>query len=152
MPLVIPGLIVGALDLRRARSAGSSPLASFLAIGLSLVWAVVIIVVVVASGGSSTAGCTSYSGALRPAYDKAVADLRAGQTGQAVTSDLANAVTQANNSAAAAQNVSERAALSALAVDLRQALVQASEHSSRPSALAPQLAADWVALTKSCPS
>lgn len=152
MPLVIPGLVVGALDLRRARRAGSSPFASLLAIGLSLVWAVVIIVVVVATGGGSAAGCTSYSGALQPAYDKAVADLRAGQTGQAVAADLANAVSQANNSAAAAQNVSERAALSALAGDLRQAGVVASQPGSRPSTLAPQLAADWQALTTSCPS
>ena len=147
LPLVIPGLVLGVLSLRRARTDGSSRLASWLAIGLSLAWAVVIVVVATASSGS---GCAGYPAALRPAYAKAMADLASGQQGPAQAADLGQAASEANAAAASAQQTQLRETLFAMAGDLEQAHADVSAQRAVPPALRQHLAADGAALTKSC--
>src|SRR6202042_1002075 len=68
VPLVVPGLIAGILGLWRSRTAGSSQLASWAAIALSVIWALVIVLVFAGGSGGQTSACASYPASVRHAY------------------------------------------------------------------------------------
>jgi hypothetical protein len=146
VPLVLPGLVVGFLSLRRARAAGSSQRASWLAIAASLAWAVVLVVIVASGSGSSAGGCTGYPVAVRHAYAKVMADFTDRAPASVQAADLGVAVTGANASAAGAGQIAVRSALSAMAGDLEQARADVTAHGAVPAALRQHLAADGAAL------
>jgi hypothetical protein len=146
MPLVLPGLIVGFFSLRRARSAGSSQVASWIAIAASVLWAVVIVAVVSASGGSG-GGCAGYPTRVTQAYGKVMADLRAGAPAQTLAADLGVAVNRTNAAAATADQITVRNALFSMASDLEQARADVTANRPVPAALRQHLTADGTALS-----
>jgi hypothetical protein len=155
LPLVVPGLVVGLLGLRRSSPGEPGRRASVLALAASLAWAVVIVVlvVVVAGGSGSSAGC-SYPAAVRQAYGTAMADLSGNASAATQATDLGIAASRANSAAAAAGDVGVRSALFALAGDLQQARadVIAGKRPAVPPALRQRLSADGAALKASCPA
>ena len=151
LPLVVPGLVVGLIGLRRTSSGKPGRLASVLAIAASLAWAVVIVVLVAVSTGGSSGGC-SYPAAVQQAYATAMADLRGGAPAATRATDLGLAVSRANSAAAAASDVQVRSALFAMAGDLQQARTDVIASRSVPASLREQLVTDGAALTASCPA
>ncbi len=152
VPLVVPGLIAGVLGLRRARAAGSSQLASWAALALSVIWALVIVLVFAAGSGGQASACASYPASVRHAYTSAVTDLARTKVGQTQAADIRQAATLANNAAAAAagQN-SVRIALAQMANDLEQAGADVTAHRQVPATLLQALASDGTALSDACP-
>jgi hypothetical protein len=152
LPLVVPGLVVGVLGLRRSGPGEPGRRASLLALAASLAWAVVIVVVVVAASGSGSSGGCSYPAAVHQAYAKAMADLSGGASAATQATDLGIAASKANSAAAAAGNVGVRSALFAMAGDLQQARADRIAGRAVPTALRAHLTADGPALTASCPA
>jgi hypothetical protein len=154
LPLVVPGLVVGVLGLRRSRPGEPDRRASVLALAASLAWAVVIVVLVVVAGGSGSPGGCSYPAAVHQAYATAMADLSGGASAATQATDLGIAASRANSAAAAAGDVGVRSALFAMAGDLQQARadVIAGKKKGVPASLRAHLAADGAALTASCPA
>jgi len=150
VPLVVPGLVVGLVGLRRSSSGEPGRRASVLALVASLAWAVVIVVLVMATGGGSSSGC-SYPAAVHQAYATAMADLSGGAPAAQQATDLGIAASRANSAAAAAGDIKVRTALFALAGDLQQARADViAGRLAQASLLRPQLATDGTALTASC--
>jgi len=152
LPLVVPGLVVGLLGLRRSGPGEPGRRASLLALAASLAWAVVIVVVVVAASGSGSSGACSYPAAVHQAYAKAMADLSGGASAATQATDLGVAASKANSAAAAAGNIGVRSALFAMAGDLQQARADRIAGKAVPAALRAHLTADGPALTASCPA
>jgi hypothetical protein len=148
IPLVLPGLIAGALGLR-AYPAGPARRPSWLAIAMSIAWAVVIVVIVIATSGGPASSCT-YPAAVHQAYAKVMADFSSSAPATAQAADLGTAATQANAAAAAAGQIGMRNALFALAGDLQQARAEVTAHGTVPATLRHQLAADDPALASAC--
>ena len=153
LPLVVPGLVVGLLGLRRSRSGEPGRLASMLALAASLAWAVVIAVLVAANSGGSSGGC-SYPAAVHKAYATAMADLSSGAPAATQATDLGLAASDANSAAAAARQIQVRTALTGMAGDLQEARadVIAKGKGTVPPTLREHLVADGAALTASCPA
>lgn len=151
VPLVIPGLVLGGLSLWRARGSGARQTASLVAVGASLVWAVIFIVIAGLGPGGPAASC-GYPAAVHQAYAKVMADFSSQAPMQVQAADLANATSQANAAAAAAQQPTTRSALSAMAGDLEQARADATAQRAVPATLRQRLAADGTAVTSSCAS
>jgi hypothetical protein len=153
VPLVVPGLVTGIVGLRRARLAGSSQLASWAAIALSVVWAVVLILVFAGGNGSQPNACAGYPAPVRQAYTSAVTDLARTTVGAAQAADIRHAAAIADGAAAAAsgQN-SVRSSLAELADDLEQAGADVTAHRQVPAALLQALAADGTRLAAACPA
>jgi len=152
LPLVVPGLVVGLLGLRRSGPGEPGRRASLLALAASLAWAVVIVVVVVAASGSGSSGGCSYPAAVHQAYAKAMADLSGSASAATQATDLGIAASKANSAAAAAGNIGVRTALFAMAGDLQQARADRIAGKAVPAALRAHLTADGPALTASCPA
>ncbi|HEY2508009.1 MAG TPA: hypothetical protein VGI58_15955 [Streptosporangiaceae bacterium] len=148
IPLVLPGLVAGALGLR-ANPSGPARQRSWLAIAMSLAWAVVIVVIVVSTSGGPAAGC-SYPAAVHQAYTKVMADFSSSAAARAQAADLGTAASQANTAAAGAGQIGLRSALSTLAGDLQQARADLTDRRTVPAALRRQLAADGPALVSAC--
>ncbi len=149
LPLVLPGVVLGVLGLRQARAARRGRALSWLAIGVSAVWAVVLGVVLFGSSGSTAGGCT-VPAAVRADYGRVVADMRDGASLGTVTADARAAASEANSAAAYAKQVPVRAALAALASDLEQVAGQRALPVSVRSQLGSRLSADAAALSKAC--
>jgi hypothetical protein len=149
--LVIPGLAMGAVGLRRARADGNSQRRSWLTIALSAAWALVIIILVSTSGGAA-GGCAGYPAALRQDYATVKAGLASGNLGTAQAAALGQAASLANTAAASAQQLQVRDALFALAGDLEQAHADVSAHRAVSATLHQHLTADGAALARSCPA
>lgn len=151
LPLVVPGLVLGALGLRRARSSGAGRGASLLAIALSVVWAVVLGVLAFGSGGSQP-GCSVPSSVHR-SYGRVLSDLASGANRSVLSADMSTAAGQANAAAANATQLPLHNALFALASDLEvaQADLAGKDHDV-PSSLQLRLTTDGTALTNSCAS
>jgi hypothetical protein len=156
LPLVVPGAVLGVLGLRRARTAGTGQIPSWIGIGLSAIWAVILIAIV-ASGGSSGPACSSSSqAAVSGAVSTVLRDLGTSAPQSTVAADLEQAMSQANAAAAGAQQVSARSAYVTLTTGLDRALatVQGSRggnHStSSYPALSSELSADNAAITSAC--
>lgn len=152
LPLVLPGAVLGVLGLRRARTAGTGQIPSWIGIGLSAIWAVILIVVL-ASGGSSGPDCSSSSrAAVSGAVSTVLRDLGTSAPRSTVTADLEQAMSQANAAAAGAQQVSIRSAYVTLTTGLDRALatVQGGHSTSSYPALSSELSADNAAITSVC--
>jgi hypothetical protein len=151
LPLVVPGLVVGVLGLRRSRAGEPGRRAAVLAVVASLAWAVIIVVVAVASTGGSASGC-GYPANVHQAYASVMADIRGGAPASTQEADLAVAAGRANSAAAAAGQISVRAALFALAGDLQQARADVIADRVVPASVQARLASDGAALSASCRS
>ena len=151
LPLVVPGLVVGLIGLRRSSSGEPGRLASMLALAASLGWAVVIVVLVMAGTGGSSAGC-SYPAAVHQAYATAMADLGGTAPAAKRATDFGLAATRANSAAAAAGKIQLRTALLAMAQDLQSARADVIANRPVPGSLRARLTADGAALTASCPA
>ena len=153
VPLVIPGLVAGAVSLRRSKPGDPVRRASLLAIVASLAWAVIIVVVVASTSGGSAGSC-QYPAAVHQAYAKAMNDLRSNAQASVTVADLGQAATRANASAAATAtgDISVRSALFAMTADLQQARADIVAKRPVPGSLRAHLTADETALTASCPS
>jgi hypothetical protein len=151
LPLVVPGLVVGLIGLRRSGSGEPGRRASVLALAASLAWAVVIVVVVAASAGGSSGGCT-YPAAVHQAYATAMAGVSGSVSAATQEADLGLAASRANSAAAAAGEIQVRSALFAMAGDLQQARADVIANRSVPASLRAQLSADGASLTASCPA
>jgi hypothetical protein len=152
VPLIVPGVVLGVLGLRRTRSTGTGLLQSWLGIAFSAIWAVVLIIVL-ATGGQSGPDCSGPAQAsVSTAMTAVLHDLSSGAAASTVEADLNHAISQANAAAAAAQQVSGRSALVALTTGLERALgaVQGSQKASSYATLRAQLAADNAAMTRAC--
>jgi hypothetical protein len=153
VPLVIPGLVAGAVGLRRSKAGEPLRRASILAIAASLAWAIVIVVLVASTAGGSAGSC-QYPAAVHQAYERAMADLRSNARASVTAADLGQAASRANASAVATAtgDVTVRSALFAMTADLQQARSDVVASRPVPSSLRAHLAADETALTASCPS
>jgi hypothetical protein len=153
VPLVIPGLVAGALSLRRSKAGDPVRRASILAIVASLAWAVIIVVLVASTSGGSAVSC-QYPAAVHQAYARAMADLSSNARASVTVADLGQAATRANVSAAATAtgDITVRSALFAMTADLQQARADVVARRPVPGALRAHLAADETALIASCPS
>jgi hypothetical protein len=151
LPLVVPGLVVGLIGLRRTSSGEPGRRASVLALAASLAWAVVIVVLVLVSTGGTSVGC-SYPAAVHQAYAAAMADLKGSAPAATQATDLGLAASRANSAAAAAGEMQVRAALFDMAGDLQQARTEVIAKRPVPASLRSQLTADGAALTASCPA
>jgi hypothetical protein len=153
VPLVIPGLVAGAVSLRRSKAGDPVRRASILAIAASLAWAVIIVVLVASTSGGSASNC-HYPAAVHQAYARAMADLRSNAPASVTVADLGQAATLANASAAATAtgDIAVRSALFAMTADLQQARADVVAKHGVPSSLRAHLAADGTMLTASCPS
>jgi hypothetical protein len=153
VPLVIPGLVAGALSLRRSKAGDPVRRASILAIVASLAWAVIIVVLVASTSGPPASSC-QYPAAVHQAYTRATADLRSNAPASVTVADLGQAATRANSSAAATAtgDIKVRSALFAMTADLQQARADVVAKRPVPSSLRAHLAADEAALAAACPS
>lgn len=151
VPLVVPGLVLGALGLGRSSAGEPARRASVAALAASLAWAVVIIVIVGISGSGSAAGNCSYPVAAQQAYQKAIADLGSSAPKQVRAAEISPAVSTVNASAAAAGQIPVRSALAAMADDLEEARLDLAAGRAVPAALRQHLGADGSALTRACP-
>ncbi len=151
VPLVLPGLVLGVLGLRRAGSGSAVRKASWLAIGASIAWAVVIVFLVSSSGGPA-ARCTGYPAAVRQAYGRVMTDLSSHASAAAQVGDLGVAASRANASAASAGQISIRTALFAMADDMAQARADVVAQRGVPAALRQHLTDDGIAPAGSCAS
>jgi hypothetical protein len=153
VPLVIPGLVAGALSFRRSKAGDPVRRASLLAIVASLAWAVIIVVVVASTSGGSAASC-QYPVAVHQAYARAMTDLSSNAQASVTVADLGQAATRANASAAATAtgDITVRSALFAMTADLQQARADVVAKRPVPGSLRAHLATDETVLTASCPS
>ncbi len=152
VPLVLPGVVLGVLGLRRARSTGTGRMPAWIGIALSAIWAVVLIVVLAGGGASAPACSASSQAAVSSAMSTVLRDLTDGAPASTVKADLSQAMSQANAAAASAQQVSARGAYVALTTGLSRALatMQTSHSTSTYAALSSQLSADNAAITSAC--
>jgi len=151
VPLVVPGLILGALGLGRSSAGEPARRASIVALAASLAWALVIVMIVAVSGAGSSAGSCSYPTAAQQAYQKAMTDLTSAAPKRVRAAEISAAVSTVNASAAAAGQIPVRTALAAMAGDLEQARSDLAAGRPVPSTLRQHLAADGAALTRACP-
>jgi hypothetical protein len=149
LPLVLPGLVVGVLGLRRSRSGKPGRAASVLALIASLAWAAVIVVVLAATSGGSAGGCT-YPAAVHQAYAQAMTDISGNVPAAQLAADLGTAASRANSAAAAATDIQGRNELFAMAADLQQARADVITQKAVPGSLRAHLSADGAALAASC--
>jgi hypothetical protein len=150
VPLVIPGLVLGALGLGTSSAGEPTRRASLAAIYTSLIWAVIIaVIVVISSSGTTQSGC-GYPAAVHQAYVKAMADLSGSTPASVQQADLSAAVSRANASAAATGQIPVRSALFALADDLEQARSDVAAGKAVPGVLRQRLRSDGTALTQAC--
>jgi hypothetical protein len=130
LPLVLPGLALGTIGLRRARITGTGRAASWLAIGISLIWAVILTVWLASSGGTTASACGGYENAVSIQVSQVLRDLASGAPQAVLTADLRQAITQANNAAAQAQQVTARDAMATLTARLQQVAADGSAAST----------------------
>ena len=149
VPLVVPGLVLGILGLRRAGPSGPGRLAYWTAIGLSVVWAIVIVLLV--AGGSPAGGCAGYPASVRAAYAKAMSDITGKAPAAVQAADLAAAANKANSAAANTAQIPVRAALFGMVGDLEQ--VKADVVARRPVSadVLAHLKSDGTTFPRSCP-
>ncbi len=149
VPLVVPGLVMGILGLRRAGQAGSARLAYWTAIGLSVVWAIVIVLLV--AGGSPAGGCAGYPAPVRAAYAKAMSDISSKAPAAVQRADLAAAASKANSAATATAQIQVRAALFGMAGDLEQVKNDVVDRRPVSADVLAHLKSDGTTFPQSCP-
>jgi hypothetical protein len=149
--LVVPGLVLGILGLRRARVTGVGTVQSWVGIAASLVWAIGIVVVATLPGGGSSAdpGCAGYQSASA-AVTRVTSALAAGAPAGQLRSDLGQAAGAVNSAAATAQDMSVRSALSVMTGDLQAALGEVNSGRPVPAVLKNALHHDAAAAGRLC--
>jgi len=147
LPIVLPGLALGVVGLRRSRVTGTGRTASWAAIALSLVWAVILIVWVASSGGTAAGACGGYENAVSIQVSQVSRDLSTGAPQPVVNADLRQAITQANSAAAQAQQVTARNAMATLTASLLQV---AADASASDAAKRQRVAAAEAAMAQAC--
>jgi hypothetical protein len=147
LPVVLPGLALGVLGLRRSRITGTGRTASWLAIALSVVWAVILTVWLATAGGTAAGACGSYQSAVSIQVSQVLHDLATGAPQSVLNSDLRQAITQANTAAAQAQQVTARNAMATLTAALQQ--VEA-DGSASDAARHQRVAAAAAAMASAC--
>lgn len=149
--LVVPGLVLGILGLRRARITGVGTVQSWLGIAASLVWAIGIVVVATLPGGGSSAdpGCAGYQSA-GASVTRVSSALAAGTPAGQLRSDLDKAAGAVNSAAATAQDMSVRSALSVMTGDLQAALGEVNSGRPVPAVLKTALHHDAAAAGRLC--
>lgn len=147
LPVVLPGLALGILGLRRSRITGTGRTASWFAIAFSLMWAVILTVWLAAAGGTAPGACGSYQSAVSIQVTQVLRDLTTGAPQSVLNSDLRQAITQANTAAAQAQQVTARNAMASLTASLQQV---AAEGSRSAAVRHQQVAAAAAAMTSAC--
>jgi hypothetical protein len=147
LPVVLPGLALGILGLRRSRVTGTGRTASWLAIALSVVWAVILTVWLATAGGTAAGACGRYQSAVSIQVSQVLHDLATGAPQPVLNSDLRQAITQANAAAAQAQQVAARDAMATLTASLQQ--VEA-DGSASGAARHQQVAAAAAAMASAC--
>ncbi|HXW45659.1 MAG TPA: DUF4190 domain-containing protein [Streptosporangiaceae bacterium] len=154
LPLVIPGAVLGVLGLRRARATGGTGrIASLAGIALSAVWAVILVVWLLSGGGSAASACGSYQNDVSYPVSQVLRDLSSGAPRSVLTSDLQQAISQANSAAAGAQQVTGRNAMSTLTSGLQQVLSEVGNRRAYSySQMRQQVAADAAAMATACKS
>jgi hypothetical protein len=149
VPVVVPGLVLGVLGLRRARVTGTGRTASWLAIAFSAIWAVVLVIWIASAGSTAAGGCGSYQNGVSYAVSQVLHDLSSGAPRSVVTSDLHQAINLANTAAAGAQQVGGRNAMATLTADLQQVASEATGSTSA-GALHQQVAAAEAVMVSAC--
>jgi hypothetical protein len=147
LPLVLPGLALGILGLRRARVTRTGRAASWLAIAISVAWAVVLIVWLASSGGTTASACGGYQSAVSIQVSQVLRDLSSNAPQNVLTADLRQAISQANNAAAQAQQVTARDAMATLTARLQQV---AADGSAADSLRHQEVAAAAAELASAC--
>ncbi|HEY1616544.1 MAG TPA: hypothetical protein VGG25_02950 [Streptosporangiaceae bacterium] len=151
--LVLPGLILGVLGLRRASVTGTGRIASWLGIALSLLWAAgIVLVAVPGSSAPPDPGCKSYQAHGRAAAAKVMAAIKDGKPASVLDGELHHAAVVINKAAAKSWTLNVRNALSSLTDDLQAADDQVSGGGQVPSQLAGELSADASAADSVCGS
>lgn len=153
LPVVVPGVVLGILGLRRAAATGTGRMWSWLGIALSVIWAIILTAYLL-GGGQSVQACGSYQSDVNYPVSQVLRDLASGAPESVLAQDLHVAISQANSAAAAAQQVSARDAMVALTSGMQQALSAVStKHPAASYALIHrQLAADAAAVDRACAS
>jgi hypothetical protein len=151
LPVVVPGVVLGILGLRRASVTGTGRLWSWLGIGLSVIWAVILIVQL-AGGGQSGQACGGYQGDVNQPVSLVLRDLAGSAPPRALDQDLQRAISKVNSAAADEQVVAARDVMVSLTAGLQQALTAATaDHSAASYALIHrQLSMDVAAATAAC--
>jgi hypothetical protein len=154
LPLVLPGVVLGVLGLRRAWVTGTGRAASWTGIALSAVWAVVLVIWLAAGGGSAPQACGSYQRQVSYPVAQVLHDLSAAAPESVLTSDVHLAISRANSAAAATADVAARDAMVSLTAGLQESLTRtgSSRTAATFKALGNQLTADMSAVTRSCAS
>lgn len=147
LPVVLPGLALGIVGLRRSRVTGTGRTASWLAIALSVVWALILTVWLASSGGTAAGACGSYENAVSIQISQVLHDLATGAPQPVLNADLRQAITQANSAAAQAQQVAARNAMATLTAGLQRV---AADSSASDAARHQQVAADAAAMASAC--
>jgi hypothetical protein len=150
--LVLPGIVLGILGLRRARATGTGNVKSWLGIGLSLLWAVGIVIVIVSVGGSASVdpGCADYHAVGRAASTRALAAIGSGVSGSVLRADLRRAVATTNSAAARAQSMNVTNALTVLTDNLQSALAQVNAGTPIPASARAGLSHGAAAAASAC--
>jgi hypothetical protein len=147
LPVVLPGLALGIIGLRRARVTGTGRTASWAAIAISVIWAVVLTVWLASSGGTTAGACGGYENAVSIQVSQVLRDLSSGAPQTVVAGDLRQAISQANDAAAQAQQVTARNAMATLTASLQQV---AADGSASDAARHQQVAAADAAMASAC--
>jgi hypothetical protein len=149
VPLVLPGLVLGVLGLRRARVTGTGRTASWLAIAFSAIWAVVLTVWIASAGSTASSACGNYQNGVSYAVAQVTHDLASSAPRGVVIADLHQAISQANAAAAGAQQVLGRNAMASLTASLQQVATEASGRTS-DTTLRQQVATAEAAMVSAC--
>ena len=148
LPVVVPGLLLGMLGLRRARVTGTGRTAAWLAIAFSAIWAAILVVWLASAGGTASGACGGYQNDVNYPVSQVLHDLATAAPPSVLSADLHLAITRANSAAAQAVQVPARNAMATLTAGLQQV---AAEGSSASDAVRhQQVAADADALAGAC--
>jgi hypothetical protein len=147
LPVVLPGLALGVLGLHRSRVTGTGRTASWLAIGLSVVWAVILTVWLTTAGGTAAGACGRYQSAVSIQISQVLHDLATGAPQPVLNTDLRQAISQANAAAAQAQQVAARNAMATLTAALQRV---AANDSASDAVRHGQVAAAGAAMASAC--
>jgi hypothetical protein len=148
LPVVVPGLVLGLLGLRRARVTGTGRAGSWLAIACSAIWAVILVVWLVSAGGTAASACGNYQNVVGYPVSQVLHDLATSAPAGVVDSDLQKAISQANSAAASAQQVTARNAMATLTTSLQQ--VAGEQTSTSDAVMRQQVKAAAATMASAC--
>ena len=121
--ITIPaGLVFGVIGLRRAARTGRGRVRGWVAIALSLAWAVAAGYLVPHLAAASDPGCMAYKGAALTAYNRVVVDISRGAGRDVLTTDLASAIRQIDEATTDSRNATATRSLHAVSAGLRTVL------------------------------